>query len=252
MKYLCLDIEAVVDPSLWTPPPDEPDQFPPAYAWRPICIGMVLLEESRAGIVTRKIGAYEVATFAGADARERLLLEQFRGAVETLGAPCLVTWNGRAYDLPALMLRSLRYGIAHPWYYQSRDTRYRFSEAGHCDLADAMGDYGASRRLHLDGMAKLIGLPGTFGDIDGSKVGEAYAAGRLEEIVGYCISDAVQTAFLFLRWQLLKATITVEGYRAAAYDLLSHCQADGRLHAGFVALVDRGVLLLEQAGEVAA
>jgi 3'-5' exonuclease len=237
MKYLCLDIEAVVDLSVWTPPEDEPDQFAPPYAWRPICVGLVLLDDGSAGVTAKRIGAID-------DADERALLVRFGNAIGHLERSfCVVTWNGRAYDLPVLMLRSARYGLSHPWYYQSRDTRYRFSEEGHLDLCDAMGDYGASRRLHLDGMARLIGLPGKFGDVTGASVGQAYAAGRLAEITSYCIADAVSTAFLWLRWRLLKGE-SLDWYQAAAGRLMHACDAEPRL-TEFCARVDRRVLLLE-------
>jgi hypothetical protein len=63
-------------------------------------------------------------------------------------------------------------------------------------------------------------------------------------ITRYCISDAVQTAFLLLRWWLLKGEVSTEGYRTGARSLLAACEAHGGL-ADFVARVDRRVLLLE-------
>jgi predicted PolB exonuclease-like 3'-5' exonuclease len=220
VSVLVLDIETVRDPAVWSPPEDEPDKFPPPHACRPIVIGMVLLEVDGPTMATRRIGA-----LSGDE--ERPLLEGFgrslAAAAKGQGRPALVTWNGRAFDLPVLMLRSLRYGIGQRWYYGSRDTRYRYTEEGHCDLADAMGDYGACRALGLDGMARLIGLPGKptgADEVTGANVGAAYAAGRLEEITNYCIADAVQTAFLWLRWAVLKGEVDLDAYQVAAGDLL--------------------------------
>lgn len=239
MNVLCLDIEAVVDAAVWSPPDDKPDAFAPPYAWRPVCIGLVLLEDLPAGLQARRIGAID-------DADEATLLGKFAATMEKLRRPTLVTWNGRAYDMPVLMLRSLRYGIGQPSYYQSRDTRYRFTEDGHCDLADAMADYGATRgTLGLGGMSKLVGLPGKVGDVAGASVAEAYAAGRLEEITTYCIGDAVSTAFLWLRWQLLKGVTSLDRYQASAAALLTACEAESRL-GPLVAAMDRRVLLLER------
>lgn len=247
VRVLVLDIEAIRDEHVWSPPADQPDAFAPPYAWRPICIGAVMLAETdTGGLATNGVGVMDVPKDRGPDAWERALLLRFADLVDDLvggkQAPLLVTWNGRAFDLPVLMLRSLRHGIAQPWYYRGRDVRYRYSEAGHCDLADAMGDYGASRSLGLDGMAKLIGLPGKFGDIGGADVAAAFAAGRHEDIASYCMADAVQTAFLFIRWQLLKGAMTLAAYREAAVELLAACEADPRL-APLAALVDRAVLL---------
>jgi hypothetical protein len=59
----------------------------------------------------------------------------------------------------------------------------------------------------------------------------------------YCLSDVVQTAFLFLRTRLLMGQLDREAYRRAAEELLSAVEADGRL-AALVSAVDRSRLLL--------
>jgi 3'-5' exonuclease len=274
MKHLVFDIETIRDPSTWTPPkPSAPsilhagligpegesepisgtieaapcDFFAPPHAWRPIVIGCVMFEDGPDNTLTvRKIGAIDVPKTGDPDIWERSLLERFRVAVARAYTPNLVTWNGRGHDLPVLMIRSLRHGVPQPWYYGNRDFRYRYSEACHLDLADHMADHGAARRMDLDGMSKLIGLPGKFGDIHGSNVEQAFAAGRHEEIATYCLHDAVQTAFLFLRWRMLKGELHPDDYRHVAGELLQHCEAETRM-AEFVARVDRRVLLLEQA-----
>ncbi len=116
--------------------------------------------------------------------------------------PHLVTWNGRGFDLPVLLLRSLRHGLSWPWYYQGRDYRYRYSEQGHLDLCDFLSDHGAARMTSLDGAARLIGLPGKDG-VDGSQVEGLFNAGQIEALRRYCLHDVAQTAFLFLRYRLL-------------------------------------------------
>lgn len=241
-RVLVLDIETVRDPSVWSPPEDQPDAFAPPYGWHPIVVGCVLLDPGDDGIKVVRVGAIEGADGASLAERERQVLRRFQDFVGG-NAPTIVTWNGRGFDLPVLMLRSMRAGIPCPWYYQTRDTRYRFSEDRHCDLADCMGDYGATRHLSLDGMAKLIGLPGKHGDIDGAGVGEAFAAGRLKDIARYCVSDAVQTAFLWLRWQFLKGTLGLGAYRAAAEALLA---ASVEVAPELAERSDRRVLLLEE------
>jgi hypothetical protein len=65
------------------------------------------------------------------------------------------------------------------------------------------------------------------------------------------VSDAVQTAFLFLRWKLTQGACTTDEYRAGAAALLEACDHDERLGA-LVASVDRRVLLLERGEEAAA
>jgi predicted PolB exonuclease-like 3'-5' exonuclease len=156
--------------------------------------------------------------------------------------PDLVTWNGRGFDLPVLALRALRHGIAFPWYYQERDYRYRYSVDGHLDLCDFLSDHGAARMTSLSGAARLIGLPGKDG-LDGSQVEGLYRAGQIESLRQYCLSDVVQTAFLFLRYRLLVGQIERSSYSRVATDLLAFVESDGRL-GRLVAGIDRQRLLL--------
>ena len=69
--------------------------------------------------------------------------------------PVLVTFNGRAFDLPVIALRSLSHGVPLSWYYQERGVRYRYSEEGHMDLCDWLADHGATRSGSLDAVARL-------------------------------------------------------------------------------------------------
>jgi hypothetical protein len=157
--------------------------------------------------------------------------------------PRVVTWNGRGFDLPVLILRSLRHGLSLPWYYREPGFRYRFSAEGHWDLGDFLADFGAARMSSLHGAARLIGLPGKEEGLDGSQVEGLYRAGQIEILRQYCLSDVAQTAFVFLRTRLLVGEIDRPTYTRVATDLLGAIEADGRL-ARLVAQSDRERLLL--------
>jgi hypothetical protein len=128
------------------------------------------------------------------------------------------------------------------WYFDDKDYRYRYSEDGHLDLCDAMGDYGATRFLKLDSIAKLIGLPGKS-EMDGSKVAGMFAEGRIDEIGTYCLTDVIQTAFVFLRWRFLKGRLPFPNYREAAVSLLVSIKKDVEL-ASFTEEIDEFKLLM--------
>ncbi|HSS01539.1 MAG TPA: ribonuclease H-like domain-containing protein, partial [Kofleriaceae bacterium] len=153
----------------------------------------------------------------------------------------LVTYNGRSFDLPVIVMRSLCHAISLPWYYRDRDIRYRYSAEGHLDLCDWLADHGATRAGKLDAVARLIGLPGKIG-VDGSQVEGLYQAGDLESIQRYCLADVAQTTLLFLRFRLLQGQITPEAYRDCTGALLDALTADGRV-AEVVDRLDRGHLL---------
>jgi predicted PolB exonuclease-like 3'-5' exonuclease len=140
----------------------------------------------------------------------------------------LVTYNGRSFDLPVIVMRSLCHAIALPWYYRDRDVRYRYSAEGHLDLCDWLAEHGAARAGKLDAIARLIGLPGKLG-VDGSQVEGLYRAGQLGAIQSYCLADVAQTALLFLRFRLLQGQIAPESYRERTTVLLDALAADGRV-----------------------
>lgn len=105
-----------------------------------------------------------------------------------------VTFNGRCFDGPFLMLRSAALGIA-----ATRNlVGYRYSVRPHTDLLEVVSFFGASRKWNLDFACKSFGVasPKEQG-LDGFSVGHFYRAGRLREIALYCRRDVEATASLF-------------------------------------------------------
>jgi predicted PolB exonuclease-like 3'-5' exonuclease len=234
--FLVLDIETVPDAELYTaaqPSPGGERSFPPIFACKPVVIGVMWLGENLEWKKTGTIGEGKDEGGMLADFAE------FMAKYE----PTLVSWNGRGFDLPVLMLRSLRHGISAPWYYRKPGYRYRYSTDRHIDLCDVLADHGATRMTSLHGAARLIGLPGKDG-VDGSQVEALYRTGQMDALRGYCLSDVAQTAFLFLRYRLLTGALDRASYTLAAKGLLDAVSTDARL-ASLVAHLDKARLLLE-------
>jgi DNA polymerase elongation subunit (family B) len=105
-----------------------------------------------------------------------------------------VTFNGRCFDGPFLMLRSAMLGIPAV----KNLVGYRYSVKPHLDLLDVISFFGASRKWNLDFTCKAFGVesPKEHG-MDGYSVGPYYRAGRLKEIALYCRRDVEATARLF-------------------------------------------------------
>jgi 3'-5' exonuclease len=252
-EYLILDIETIPDTERWHRPdtPGGESAFPPTWAHRIIVVGCLWLDHGyqlkRFGVIgDKEPGA--IAATGSADQRERQLLEDFSRFVGR-ARPVLVTYNGRSFDLPVIVMRSLCHAIPLPWYYRDRDIRYRYSAEGHLDLCDWLADHGASRAGKLDAIARLIGLPGKIG-VDGSQVDGLYQAGHLESIQKYCLADVAQTALLFLRFRLLQGQLAPDGYRERTSALLEALAADGRV-AEVVDQLSRDQLLGAPSGVVA-
>ena len=107
-----------------------------------------------------------------------------------------VTFNGRGFDGPFLMLRSAALGIA-----ATRNlVGYRYSIRPHTDLLEVVSFFGASRKWNLDFACKSFGVasPKEQG-LDGFSVGHFYRAGKLREIALYCRRDVEATASLYKR-----------------------------------------------------
>lgn len=218
--HLIIDIETVRDPELgeWTPKPDRPDALPPP-AWHRV-IAIAGLGWDRAPCSLDLLGPAE---------DERAQLAEFARYLAHRPGPVIVTWNGRRFDLPVIAMRALRHGVPIPAYYAAKDYRYRFTSDGHFDVADYLADFGAGSSSSLGDVSRLCGLPGKLGGIDGSQVGEMYAAGRIEEIRRYCLRDVVETAFVWLRTELLRGSMTPEQHHAAASKLWDFAAADERV-----------------------
>jgi 3'-5' exonuclease len=238
-EYLVLDIETVPDLTRWTrpeAPEGEEPRFPPTWAHRIVTIGYLRLDHSYKFLELGVINPSET----GEDERERALLHELSLLIGDR-RPMIVTYNGRSFDLPVIALRALCHGVGMGWYYDDKDTRYRYSEHGHLDLCDWLADHGAVRAGKLDAITRLVGLPGKSG-MDGSQVEGLYAAGQLDQIQRYCLADVAQTALLFLRFRLLQGKITAETCRAQLTELLAALARDGRV-TGVLEGLDRQHLL---------
>ena len=224
-SFLVLDIETVPDPDLvWDA---AIGGFPPAPFHQVVALGVLWLDGT---YELQKLGAFGGEEDAPPD--ESKVLEEFADFIGKRH-PTMVTFNGRRFDLPVLANRMLKHGVQFPAYYAGRsggpDYRYRFSDEGHMDLADVLTDYGASRMPSLTALAQLVGMPGKM-DVDGSKVQSMYEHGRHAEIRDYCLHDVVQTAFVFLRTELLRGRLTQDEYRTRAQSLWTALEKDARVH----------------------
>lgn len=134
---------------------------------------------------------------------ERTILVNFWKLLAANPGIHLVSFNGRGFDAPWLMLRSAALGV--------RPTRNlmdgtRFSYANHTDLLDKLTFYnrsssGATRTFNFDFFAKAFGIPSPKSEgVDGSKVSELFAQGKYAEIAEYCMRDVRATWELYCKW----------------------------------------------------
>ena len=113
-----------------------------------------------------------------------------------------ITFNGRTFDCPFLMLRSAMLGIR-----PSKNLMpYRYSAAEHCDLMDQLTFYGAFRKYNLDFYCKGFGIKSPKSEgITGLDLGPLFQQGKFREIAEYCLGDVRATTELYHRWENLLA-----------------------------------------------
>jgi 3'-5' exonuclease len=236
--FVVLDIETVLDPELPIAQAVEAERLPAPPHHRIVAIGALLMDASY---------AFERLGLIGDVQDERGALADFARFFEER-KPCLVTFNGRGFDIPVILARCLRHGISLRHYCAERDVRHRYSPDRHLDLMDFVADYGASRPSRLDVVAKLCGMPGKLG-VEGKDVGPLIHAGKYDEVRNYCLCDVVQTAAVFLRVQLVRGEISRENYKRSMQALLDVIKSDTRLSPVALAMDESRLMLAEVSAE---
>lgn len=233
---LVLDIETVPDADL-VPADWDATRFPKTAWHRIVSISFIELGIHRDG--PGRGEAYRIrACRSGGEPgwdEGRLLRAfwRFFGA----GHYRVVTWNGRSFDMPTILLRSMRHGIATPSWFQ-RGTRWagyghRYASEWHTDLMEVLADFGASARLTLDEAAALVGAPGKLGE-HGANVAALMAAGEVGRVRDYCETDCLNLAIVYLRWAYLTGRTGAEAHDEAVRGMFAYLEAerDGRPHLG--------------------
>ncbi|WP_246682693.1 3'-5' exonuclease [Methylobacterium sp. WL9] len=234
-RLLALDIETVPDdvmPADWPP-----DKFPKAPWHRIVAISFVEAEirrDEETGLEEYHLAACRSGGGEGWD--EGRLLRAFWKFFDE-GDFRVVTWNGRSFDMPTIVARSMMHGIsAAAWY--RRGTKWagyahRYAPDWHTDLMDVMADFGATSRLTLEEAATLLGLPGKLGE-HGSRVAAMVADGQTGRVRDYCETDCLNLAVLYVRFAFLTGRTGPEGHDRFVEELMAYLERErsGRPHLG--------------------
>ncbi|MFN3135748.1 MAG: 3'-5' exonuclease, partial [Candidatus Kryptonium sp.] len=110
-----------------------------------------------------------------------------------------ITFNGRGFDCPFLMLRSAILGIK-----PTRDLMEynRAKREPHIDLLDEFTFFGLTRKFSLDFYCKVFNIesPKSHG-VTGHDINQLFNEGKFKEIAQYCMYDIIAEAELFFRWE---------------------------------------------------
>ena len=150
---------------------------------RIVCIGWAVNDQA------------PVAVYEG---DERALLTQFFAAVKqailvhyhggkTDGVPVFAGHNIGGFDLRFIWQRAVVNGIcppvaipfgAKPWDKSIADTMVMWNPE-------------RDRRVSMDKLCRILGVPSPKGELDGSKVWDYVRAGRIKEVAEYCLGDVI-------------------------------------------------------------
>lgn len=108
-----------------------------------------------------------------------------------------ISFNGRNFDIPFLMLRSAAKKIKPTVNFLGS----RFDTSKHIDLLEQFTFYGLIKKFNLDFYCHAFGIesPKSKG-VSGMEVKQLYEAGRIKEIAVYCGQDIRATYELFKIW----------------------------------------------------
>lgn len=109
----------------------------------------------------------------------------------------VITFNGRNFDIPFLMLRSAMLKVRPSKNLMGK----RFDSSNHIDLLEQFTFYGLTRKFNLDFYCHAFGVesPKSKG-ISGMEVKNLYEAGRIKDIAVYCAEDVFATSKLYNIW----------------------------------------------------
>lgn len=117
------------------------------------------------------------------------LMRQIDKRVTASSRPLWIGHNIHGFDLPFLWKRCVIHQVRpSPWLPFGVKA---WSER----IADTMlmWDDSRERRISLDALCRVLGVTTPKGDLDGSKVAEAWNAGRHEDVIAYCMADVDAT-----------------------------------------------------------
>ncbi|MCR9191050.1 MAG: 3'-5' exonuclease [Gammaproteobacteria bacterium] len=163
---------------------------------------------------------------------EEELIQRFFSGIDK-HTPTLVSWNGSGFDLPVLHYRALLHQIPAPKYWEAgeQDASFRWSNYlnrfhyRHLDLMDVLAGYQNKAFAPLDELAHMLGFPGKMG-MSGDKVWSKYLAGDLRDIRDYCETDVLNTYGVYLRFELMRGTITTIEYQKAQDTLAAYLETE--------------------------
>lgn len=109
----------------------------------------------------------------------------------------VITFNGKVFDIPFLILRSAMFKIKPT----KNLTSGKYGSKYHIDLLEKLTFYGTVKKFNLDFYCTAFGIPSPKArGIDGMEVKNLYESGHIKDIAIYCADDILATHKLYDIW----------------------------------------------------
>lgn len=170
-----------------------------------VAIGVLDCEKNQGAVYFQapgeKIKDFTEDNFKFRALTEKEMLESFWEGAKKYGE--FVSFNGRSFDAPFLMIRSAIHGVRPTVDLMQGRYLYQQRDAKHIDLLDQLTFYGASAKkgsLHLWSRAFGIKSPKADG-VSGDDVGRLFKEKKFKEIARYNTGDLLATKELYEYWR---------------------------------------------------
>jgi 3'-5' exonuclease len=123
------------------------------------------------------------------------ILKSFWGIIEVCDQ--VITFNGRNFDIPFLMMRSAMNRIKP----SKNLLGNRYDQTQHIDLLEQFTFYGLTKKFNLDFYCNAFGVKSPKSEeVSGMEVKNLYEAGKIKDIAIYCGNDIFATYQLYKIW----------------------------------------------------
>lgn len=166
-----------------------------------VAIGVINVDDGRSCALYEEPGRTQISMEKAGNrtyiaGSEKQILEKFWSFFEEDSR--FVSFNGRQFDGPFLMIRSAIHGVV-----PKRDlVGYRYGFHPNCDLREALNFFGTTNsrqfKFNLDLACKVFGVETSKSEgVDGRSVETWYRAGEHRRIADYCLEDVRATTQLY-------------------------------------------------------
>lgn len=181
-----------------------------------------------ASMLTADRDAYGEWKFALASVRFGEDEDPLKRIDELLQGRACITYNGRGFDLPVLMLTAQATRNFRLPALTAAATEPRFVSARHYDLIDKYSNYGSARGASLAVLCEAVGVAAKV-TAHGDEVGQLYDEGEIDRIVEYCEGDVASTLLLFAHCRAMEkgdaayhASLTYQFVRWVNEEMFDH------------------------------